>query len=91
MYTYIYIYIYIDTYRYIDTYIYRYIYTYTYRLVAVGRIEDARNVLKQMRIVKVVGRSKEANGEYVEITNVDLELDEIVDEVEASSVDQTSW
>jgi hypothetical protein len=33
----------------------------------------------------------EANGEYSEITNVDLELDEIVDEVEASSVDKTSW
>jgi hypothetical protein len=33
----------------------------------------------------------EASGEFSEITNVDLELDEIVDEVEASSVDQTSW
>jgi MFS family permease len=60
-------------------------------LVSVGKVDEARRVLEKTRPIAPVGRRRDENGEWQPITNVDLELDEIVLEVIENSSIETSW
>ena len=44
-----------------------------------------------MRWLQIVGRIKKENGEYKDITNIDLELDEICDEVNFCRTSGKPW
>eukprot|EP00596_Hydrurales_sp_CCMP1899_P000511 CAMPEP_0119036800 /NCGR_PEP_ID=MMETSP1177-20130426/4751_1 /TAXON_ID=2985 /ORGANISM="Ochromonas sp, Strain CCMP1899" /LENGTH=545 /DNA_ID=CAMNT_0006997177 /DNA_START=355 /DNA_END=1989 /DNA_ORIENTATION=+ len=60
-------------------------------LVKANQIEKARKVLSRTRWALPVGLRKDAKGDWKEITNIDLELDEIVCEVKENEVKETAW
>ena len=49
--------------------------------MSVGKVECARKVLNRIRIRSVVGRFRNEDGVSQEITNIDLEVDDITEEV----------
>lgn len=59
-------------------------------LVSVNKNEKAMAVLRRTRWNLPVGRRRNKEGEWVTITNVELEYDEIIDEVNTNE-DKTAW
>ena len=60
-------------------------------LISVGQTERARKVLERTRWCLPVGRRKDKNGAWESLTNIDLEYDGIIDEVNVERNLTTSW
>ena len=60
-------------------------------LMSVNQTAKARDVLLRTRWCLPVGRRKNEKGEWIVITNIDLEYNEIIDEVNSNKDQETSW
>ena len=60
-------------------------------LVSVGQTERARKVLQQTRWCLPVGRRKDKKGNWEVMTNIDLEYDGIIEEVNVERHLKTAW